>query len=325
MHAIAQMPPRRLGLWIIALAMFNTAAVRAADYPQKPIRMLSPGPGGGADFVARFVAQGLTGALGQQVVVDNRPAGVIPGQIVSKAAPDGYTLLVTGNSFWISPLMQAHVPYDPVRDFAPITWAVGSPNVLVVHASLAANSVAELLAAAKARPGQLNYASAAAGGSLNLAAELFKYMSGVDIVRINYKSSGAAVTALAAGEVQLMFSNAPPIMPHVKSGRLRALAVTTATPSALFPGLPTVAAAGLPGFDVASVYALFSPARTPTAIVARLNRELVRYLGDAAVREKFFAAGLETVASSPEELATAIRAEVARMRKVIDAAGIHEE
>jgi tripartite-type tricarboxylate transporter receptor subunit TctC len=319
------MPSYLRELLIVALAGFNAAAVCAADYPQKPIRLLSPGPGGGADYVSRFVAQGLEAALSQHVVVDNRPAGLIPGQIVAAARADGYTLLVNGNSFWIAPLIQSHVPYDPVRDFTPVTLAVGSPNVLVVHASLAANSVAELLAAAKARPGQLNYASSSVGGSINLAAELFKYMSGAKLVRINYKSSGAAVTALVAGEVQLMFANAPPVMPHVKSGRLKALAVTTAAPSALFPGLPTVAAAGLPGYDLASVYALFAPARTPAAIVARLNQTLVRYLGDAAVKEKFFAAGMETIAGSPEELAGAIRAETARMRKVIDAAGIHEE
>lgn len=241
------------------------------DYPNRPLRLVSPGPGGGADFVARFVAQGISGPLGQQVVVENRPAGVIPGQIVSKAPPDGYTMMVNGNSFWIAPLMRDGVPYDPMKDFSPITLAVSSPNILVVHSSVPATSVKGLIALAKARPGVLNYASASAGGSVHLSAELFKYMAGVNIVRISYKTSGTSVNSLLGGEVDLMFANAPPVMPHVKAGRLRALAVTTLKPSVLLPDLPTISGAGLPGFEVASVYALFAPARSPAAIVSRLN------------------------------------------------------
>jgi tripartite-type tricarboxylate transporter receptor subunit TctC len=316
----------RIVVWMVPVGMIVLSAgmVSGQDYPSKPIRMVSPGPGGGADFVARFIAQGISGPLGQQVVVENRPAGVIPGQMVTKARPDGYTLLVNGNSFWIAPLMQDNIPYDPVKDFSPITSAVGSPNILVVHSSVAANSVKDLIALAKAKPGALNYASASAGGSVHLSAELFKYMAGVNIVRISYKSSGASVTALVAGEVQLMFANAPPVVPHVKSGRLRALAVTTLQPSTLFPELPTVAGSGLPGFEVASVYALFAPARTPAAIVNQLNQEIVRFLVRTDVKEKFLAAGVETIGSSPEELAAAMKSEMARMGKVIKLAGIRE-
>lgn len=312
---------------IISVGMMILGAGMASgqDYPNKPVRLVSPGPGGGADFVARFVAQGISGPLGQQVVVENRPAGVIPGQVVSKAQPDGYTLMVNGNSFWIAPLMRDNIPYDPVKDFSPITLAVGSPNILVVHSSVAATSVQELIALAKAKPGALNYASASAGGSVHLAAELFKHMAGVDIVRISYKTSGTSVNALVGGEVQLMFANAPPVVPHVKSGRLRALAVTTLRPSALLPELPTVAGSGLPGFEVASVYALFSPAKTPAAIVNRLNQEIVRFLARTDVKEKFFAAGVETIGGTPDELAAAIRSEMARMGKVIKDAGIREE
>lgn len=316
----------RIVVWMVPVGMIVLSAgmVSGQDYPSKPIRMVSPGPGGGADFVARFIAQGISGPLGQQVVVENRPAGVIPGQMVTKARPDGYTLLVNGNSFWIAPLMQDNIPYDPVKDFSPIISAVGSPNILVVHSSVAANSVKDLIALAKAKPGALNYASASAGGSVHLSAELFKYMAGVNIVRISYKSSGASVTALVAGEVQLMFANAPPVVPHVKSGRLRALAVTTLQPSTLFPELPTVAGSGLPGFEVASVYALFAPARTPAAIVNQLNQEIVRFLVRTDVKEKFLAAGVETIGSSPEELAAAMKSEMARMGKVIKLAGIRE-
>ena len=313
--------------WRIAAGacLFCACFVHAQDYPSRPIRLISPGPGGGADFVARFVGQGISGALGQQIVIDNRPAGVIPGQIVSKAPADGYTLMVNGNSFWIAPLMRDNIAYDPLRDFAPISTVVGSPNILVIHSSVAANTVKELIALAKAKPGVLNYASSTAGGSVHLSSELFKYMAGVDIVRISYKTSGNSVNSLLAGEVQLMFANAPPVVPHVKAGRLKALAVTTAQRSVLFPDLPTVAESGLPGFEVASVYGLFAPAKTPAAIVERLNAEVVRFLGRTDAKEKLLATGVEPIGSSPQELAAAMKSESARMGKVIRSAGIREE
>ncbi len=295
------------------------------NFPHKPIRMVSPGPGGGADFAARLIAQGISGPLGQQVIVENRPTGVIPGEIVARALPDGYTLLVSGNSFWIGPFMQDHTPYDPVQDFAPVTLAVGSPNILVVHPAVAANSVKELIALARAKPGVLNYASASAGGSVHLAAELFKYLAGVNIVRIPYKSSGVSITALVGGEVQLTFSNAAPVVPHVNAGRLRALAVTTLQPSALFPELPTMAGSGLPGYDVASVYAIFAPAKTPSTIVNRLNQELVRLLNRTDVRERFIAAGVATIGTTPQGLADAMKREMTSMGKVIRDAGIRAD
>jgi tripartite-type tricarboxylate transporter receptor subunit TctC len=311
-----------VSVWAMVL---SAGMVSGQDYPGKPVRLISPGPGGGADFVARFIAQGISGSLGQQVVVENRPAGVIPGQVVSKAPPDGYTILLNGNSFWIAPLMRDGIPYDPVRDFAPITLAVGSPNILVLHPSVPARSVRELIALARARPGALNYGSASAGGSVHLAAELFKHMARVDIVRISFKSSGGSVISLVSGEVHLMFANAPPVVPHVMAGKLKALAVTTLQPSVLFPGLPTIAASGLPGFEVASVYALFAPARTPAAIVNRLNQEAVRFLGRSDVKEKFLATGVESMGGSSEELAAAMKSEMTRMGKVIRDAGIREE
>jgi tripartite-type tricarboxylate transporter receptor subunit TctC len=320
------LPPRfSVGLVSLGMMVLGAGTVSGQDYPGKPIRLISPGPGGGADFVARFLAQGLSSALGQQVVVDNRPAGVIPGQVVSKAPPDGYTIMVNGNSFWIAPLMRDGIPYDPVKDFAPITSVVGLPNILVLHPSVPAKSVKELIALARAKPGMLNYGSASAGGSVHLAAELFKHMAGVNIVRISYKSSGASVISLVSGEVHLMFANAPPVVPHVKAGKLRALAVTTLQPSVLFPEVPTIAASGLPGFEVASIYALFAPAKTPAAIVARLNLEAVRFLARTDVKEKFLATGAETTGGTPEDLAAVMQSEIARMGKVIKAAGIREE
>lgn len=320
------MPPYLI-TWMVPAGMIvlGAGAAHGQDYPAKPIRLISPGPGGGADFVARFLAQGLTGALGQQVVVDNRPAGVIPGQVVSKAPPDGYTLMLNGNSFWIAPLMRDGIPYDPVKDFAPISLAVGSPNILVLHPSVPARSVKELIALARARPGVLNYGSASAGGSVHLAAELFKHMARVNIVRVSFKSSGTSVISLVSGEVHLMFANAPPVVPHVKARKLRALAVTTLQQSALFPDMPTIAASGLPGFEVTSVYALFAPARTPAAIINRLNQEAVRFLGRAEVKEKFLATGVETMGGTPEDLAAAMKSEMTRMGKVIKDAGIREE
>ncbi|MBI3067471.1 MAG: tripartite tricarboxylate transporter substrate binding protein [Betaproteobacteria bacterium] len=313
----------RFVLWMFSavLMLLGASGACGQGYPTKPIRIVTPGSGGGADFAARLIAPGLTAGLGQRVIVDNRPSAVIPGEIVSKAPPDGYTLLIYGPPFWIGPLLQK-TPYDPVRDFQPITAAVRQPNILVVHPSLPVKSVKELIALAKARPGALNYASIATGSSSHLAGELFKAMTGVSLVRISYKGSGAALVALLAGEVELSFANAVSVMGAVRSGKLRALAVTTAQPSPLAPGLPTVAASGLPGYESVIITAVFAPAATPAAIIHRLNREIVAVLNKADIKEKFFNAGSEVVGSSPEELTATIKSEMSRMSKVIKEAGI---
>jgi len=314
------------GRRIAAATLFLGASLACAqDYPTRPIRLISPGPGGGADFVARLLSHGISGPLGQQIVVDNRPAGVIPGQIVSKAPPDGYTIMVNGNSFWLSPLMRSSAPYDPLKDFSPISTVVASPNILVVHSSVSANNVKELIALAKAKPGFLNYASSTTGGSGHLSAELFKYLAGVDLVRVSYKTSGTSVNSLIAGEVHVMFGNAPPVVPHVKAGRLKALAVTTLQRSVLFPDLPTIAESGLPGFDTASVYGLFAPANTPAPIVGRLNQEVVRLLGRPEAKDKLLATGVVAVGSTPRELSAAMQSEIERMGPVIRSAGIRED
>ncbi len=319
---------RRIVLWVFSIApmvLGADAACSQAHYPNKPIRIVTPGTGGGTDLTARMIAPGLSGSLGQQVVVDNRPSGVIAGGIASKAQPDGYTLLIGGSSHWLAPFMQDNLPFDPVRDFSAITLAVSMPNILVVHPSVAANSVKELIALAKSRPGELNYASALAGGTIHLAAELFKAMAGVNIVRVPYKGSGPALNDLIAGQVQVMFATAGSVAPHIKSGRLRALAVTTSQPSALAPGLPAVAAAGLPGYESVAMFGMFAPARTPATIISRLHQEIVGVLNKADVKQRFFNVGVETVGSSPEEFAAAVKSEIARMGKVIKSAGIRAD
>lgn len=294
----------------------------AQDYPSKPIRLVTSAPGGGADFVARLAAQELSALMGKQVVVDNRGSGIIVGEIVSKAPPDGYTVLVSGPTFWLAPFLFERLSWHPVRDFAPVTLAVSSPNVLVVHPSVAANSVKELIALAKARPGALNFATGGSGSSPHLAAELFKSMAGVDLTRINYKGSGLALNDLLGGQVQLMFAVGSVAMPHVKSGRVRALAVTTAQPTPLLPGLPTIAASGLPGYESANNVGIFVTAKTPAAIIDRLNQESVRAFNAAKVRERVFNAGSEVVGSSPAQFAAAVKSEMTRMGKVIQDAGI---
>jgi len=258
-------------LWLLSTLMGDAHAATAENFPTRPVRIVTSEIGGGLDFVARLVAQGLTPNLGQQVIVDNRPSGVFTGSIVSKASPDGYTLLLNGSSFWLLPFLQSNVPYDPIKDFAPITLATRSPLLLVTHPALPVKSVKELIALAKAKPGELNYSSSSPGTPQHIAAELFKSMAGVNIVRIPYKGAGPAIVAVVAGEVQLTFSSAGAAAPHIKSGRLRALAVASAEPSALAPGLPTVASAGLPGFEAGSLWCFFAPAKTPASLISRLQ------------------------------------------------------
>jgi tripartite-type tricarboxylate transporter receptor subunit TctC len=294
-------------------------------YPNKPIRMVTAEVGAGGDFVARMIAPGLAERFGQQLIVDNRGgSGVIPIDIVAKAPPDGYTLLVFGSAFWLLPFLQT-VAYHPVNDFAPVTLAVTTPLLLVVHPSLPVKSVKELIAWAKAKPGELNYASGISGSATHLPAELFKSMTGVNLVRVAYKGGGPALNALIGGEVQVMFATASSASPQVNAGRLRALAVTSARPSALFPELPTVAASGLPGYDAASIMCVFTPAKTPAALISQLHGEIVQVLNKPELKERFIRAGSEVVASTPAQLAAAMKADMATMSKVIKDAGIRAQ
>ena len=306
----------------VCMIALGVSMAAGQDYPNKPVRIITSAAGGGADLMARLIAQALTGSLGQQVVVENR-GGVasIAAQAVAKAPPDGYTLLYYGSSVWVLPFLEK-TPYDPVKDFSPITWVVSLPNVLVVHPSLPVKSVKELIALAKARPGVLNYSSGTSGTGSQLASELFRTMAGVDIVAIPFRGAGPARNSLLAGEVEFTFATPNTVMPYVQSGRLRALAVTSAQPSALVPGLPTMAASGLPGYESVSINAMFAPAGTPAAIISRLNQEIARYLKRADTKERLLNMGVEPVANTPEEFAAAMKIDMAKMGKLIKGAGL---
>ena len=300
----------------------GAGAACAQNYPSKVIRIVTAAPGSNNDWASRLIAQELTRSLGQRVIVENRGGGVAV-EYAAKSPPDGYTLLFSGNTVWLLPFLRDNVPYDPVKDLAPITLAIRSVIVIVVHPSLPVRSVRELIALAKARPGELNYAAGTIGGSPHLAAEFFKAMTGTDIVRVPYKGTGPSVTALVGGEVHLMFPGLGSVAPHVKSGRLRAIAVATTTPSVLAPSLPTIAAT-VPGYEALSIMGMFAPAKTPASIVNLLQQEIARGLNKPDVKELLFNGGVEVIASTPEEFAATIKSDMTRLGKLIRAAGIHE-
>lgn len=313
-------------VWTLPVGlMFVGAGVASGqDYPSKPVRIVTSVTGGSLDLTARLVAPKLASGLGQQVVVDNR-GGLLSMELVAKAPADGYTLLLASGSLWISQFLRPKVAWDAVRDFSPITLAVTLPNIIAVHPSLPVRSIRELIALAKARPGALNYASGQTGSSSHLAGELFKSMAQVDIVRIPYKGAGPAMVALITGEAQVSFPNTASAAPHLPSGKLRGLAVTTAQPSALAPGLPTAAASGLPGYESKAMLGVFAPARTPARIIDRLNQEIVRALNQAEVKRRLFDSGAEVAAGSPAELAEAMGSDMAATGKLIKEAGIRAE
>jgi tripartite-type tricarboxylate transporter receptor subunit TctC len=294
----------------------------AQNWPLKPVRIITAEPGTGNDLIARLIVPYLSNAFGQQFIVDNR--GLVAVDMVAKAAPDGYTLLSYGPPLWLTPLLR-QVSYDPLRDLAPITLAGSSPNILAIHPSVPAKSVSELLLLARQRPGELNYSSSSTGSSPHLAAELFKSMAGINIVRVPYKGSSQALVGLVGGQVHLMFPNAGTVAPHLKSTRVRALAVTTSAPSALVPGLPTLSASGVTGYESASQFALFAPAGTPSAIIERLNREMIAALRKPDVSERLFGSGVEVTTGTPTELAVTMKSEMAKWGKLIKEAGIREE
>jgi tripartite-type tricarboxylate transporter receptor subunit TctC len=304
----------------VALLCVPRPGLAQDNYPNKLVRVVTLAPGGGSDVVARLIAPVLTEALGQQVIVENR--GSIAAEIVAKAPADGYTLLVEGSPLWILPLFRS-VPWDAVRDFAPITLAVSTPSVLVVHPSLPVKSVKELIALAKAKPGQLNYAAGTLGANPHLAAELFKSMLDLKIVQVAYKGTGPGVIGLMGGEVELMFPNAGSALPHIKSGRLRLLGVASLQPSALLPGVPTIAST-VPGFESISPQGLLAPANTPAAIINRLNRDVVRGLNRADVKERFLNTGAEVAGGSPEAFAEKIRSDVVKFTRLLKEARIKQ-
>ncbi len=312
----------RVAVWACLVGMLILGADVASGqdkYPSRFVRIVTATPGSNHDWGARLVAQELTPRIGQRVIVENR--GTIAIEYVARdAPPDGYTLLFYGSTVWLQPYL-TKANWDPVGDFAPITLAMSSPNVLVVHPSLPVKSVKELIALAKARPGALNYSAGGGGSTPHIAAELFNYMANVRIVRINYKGSGPSMLGLLVGEVQLMFAALGPIVPHMKQGKVRALAVTTPRRSRLIPELPPVGEA-LPGYASEAVIGFFVPRRTSASIVKLLNHEIVQSL-KAADPQVLFNAGVEVVGNSPEEFAGFIKSEMTRMGQVIKSASFN--
>ncbi len=313
---------------LLIVALTGAASATAQNYPARPVRLIVPSsPGGGTDISARIIAPKLSEYLGQQVVVENRPGAgtMIGGEAAARSAPDGYTLLMGISTLAINPAIYRKVPYDALKDFAPISQAVALPNVLVAHPSLPVKTVRELVAFSKARPGQINFASAGLGTSPHLSMELFLSMTGLKMVHVPYKGSGPGVTDLVAGHVPLMMPNMLSALPHIKSGRLRALGVTSAKRASRASDIPTLAEAGVPGYEAVQWYGVLAPAGTPRAIITRLHAEVVRVLGQPDIKERFLSDGAEPVGSSPEEFAAFIRAETAKWAQVIKDAGLRPE
>jgi tripartite-type tricarboxylate transporter receptor subunit TctC len=311
-----------------ALALLVTlfaAGAAAQAWPSKPIRLVVPFPPGGAtDILARAVAQKMTDAWGQPVVVDNRPGagGNIGSELVAKSAPDGYTLeMGTVGTHAINASLYAKMPYDHIKDFAPVILVAGVPNVLVVYPGLPVKSVQELIAYGKANPGKLNFASSGSGTSIHLAGELFKVMTGVQMTHVPYKGSAPALQDLLGGQVQLMFDNLPPSLPQIKSGKLRALGVTSAARSPALPDVPTVAEQGLPGFEASSWFGVLAPTGTPPAVITKINTEIDKWLQTPEAKEKLLALGANPGGGTPEDFAKHIAAETAKWAKVVKESG----
>jgi tripartite-type tricarboxylate transporter receptor subunit TctC len=308
-----------------AIIVLSVLTAKAQDYPTQPITIITLPAGGGADFGARLIAQGLTEELHQPVIVENRANGPISSDLVRTAASDGYTLLYTGSAHWLYALMEPKATYDPVADYSPVALATRTPSILVVNPSVPVNNVAELIAYAKANPGVLNFGSGGMGSSYHLAGELFKSMAGIDIVHVPYGGGGPAVLGLLSNEVQILFAPGGSVLEHIKANKVKALGVASASRSALVPDLPTIAESGLPGYSANNLNGFFAPANTPASVVARLNEAIVTVLKREDVKSKFAATGVETVGSSPDEFAEAVKSDMVTMGKVIEQANIHPD
>ena len=313
-------------LFVLSAALPWVAMAVAQDYPSKNIRLIVPAaPGGGADFLARIVGLKLSEAMSQAVVIDNRAgaSGTIAADLTAKSAGDGYTVLMgQSTSIVIAPQIYQKLNYDTLRDLKPVTLVAEVPNVLVVHPSVPANSVKEFIALAKAKPGVLNFGSSGKGAPTHLAGEMFKTATGTSLVHVPYKGAGPSVNALIAGEIQVMFAPIVAVLPHVKTGRLRALAVTSAGRSAAAPELPTLAESGLTGYDISSWFGLFVPSSTPDAVVDKLYRETARLLKTPDVIERFSKEGAEPVGNTPANFNNYVRQEYVKYTKVIKDNGI---
>jgi tripartite-type tricarboxylate transporter receptor subunit TctC len=315
---------RSTGLIAAALAAAALPAL-GETYPSKPVRMVViSAPGGTTDILSRALAQSMSEGLGQTVVIDNRPGGggILSSEIVAHASPDGYTILYTHTSFSVLPSLQKKLPYDPIRDFQPISRLAFFPGVLIVNNNLPVKTVKELIALAKAQPGKLNYAAGTTGASAHLAGELLKSMAHVDIVHVPYKGTGAQLTSVISGETQMTFASLPAALPHVQAGRVRALAIGSAKRSPALPNLPTVAESALPGFDVSAWNGVLAPKGTPRAIVTRLNAEIRRVAGLRDVQQRAAAQGAELATDTPEEFGAFIRAQIEKWGKVVRGSGM---
>ncbi len=314
-----------LSFLVVALAALAPAQ---AQYPAKPVRLIVPfPPGGGTDTLARIVGQKLGETLGQQVIIDNRPgAGTnIGAEIAAKSAPDGYTVLMGNISHAINVTLYSKLSYDFAKDFAPVSLLASTPNILVVHPSVPVKSVKELVALAKARPGQLDYASSGSGSSAHLAGELFLNLTGVKMTHVPYKGGGPAVIALVGGQVSVGFATTPSVIAHVKSGKMRGLAVTSAQRSPSTPELPTISEAGVAGYEAGTWYGFLVPTGTSKEIVARLHAESVKLLKLPDVRQRLDNAGFDPIGNSPEEFGAYIRSEIEKWGKVVRTAGVRVE
>ncbi|MDB5927915.1 MAG: hypothetical protein JWN13_6851 [Betaproteobacteria bacterium] len=305
--------------------LFVCGFAAAQSYPGKPVRMLVPfPPGGGTDYTARLISQKLTEIWGQQVIVDNRPGAstTIASEIVAKAPADGYTLIMGSTNHTINPSLYPRIPYDTIKDFAPVTVAVTASYVLVVHPSLPAKTVKELIALARARPAEINYASSGSSGPQHIAGELFKLMAKVDMTHVPYKGGGPAVVALLGGHVQAQFSTPVSALPHVRTGKLRALGVTSLKRSDAIPEVPTISEAALPGYEAVTWWGILAPARTPREIVNKIHADTVKALQMPDTLEKLAREGVNPAGTTPEQFATMIQDEMVKMAKIVKAANM---
>ena len=310
-----------------AFALLASAAVpcaQAQTYPTRPIRLVvSFAAGGGVDLVARLIGQKLSEAWSQQVVIDNRPGagGNVSAEMVAKSPPDGYTIYMSSASVVVNASLYKSLPYDPLKDFAPVTLLVNAHNVLVAHPSLPAKNIRELIALAKKAPGQINYASTGSGSSGHLAMELFRSMAGIELTHVPYKVIGQTTADLLSGQVSLWFPTMPGVLQHLKGGRMMALGVSGSRRAPVLPNVPTIAEAGVPGYDASTWYPLLAPAGTPAAIIEKMNAQLVTILATGDVREKLQAQGIEPVGSSPAQLGAHLKSEMVKWEKVVRLSG----
>ena len=312
----------RIAAFLPAFAVSTSA--NAQSYPARPIRLVvSFAAGGGVDLVARLIGQKLSEAWNQQVVIDNRPGagGNVSAEMVAKAPPDGYTIYMSSASVVVNTSLYKSLPYDPLKDFAPVTLLVNAHNVLVAHPSLPAKNIRELIALAKKAPGQINYASTGSGSSGHLAMELFRSMAGIELTHVPYKVIGQTTADLLSGQVSLWFPTMPGVLQHIKGGRMMALGVSGSRRAPVLPNVPTIAEAGVPGYDASTWYPLLAPAGTPAAIIEKMNAQLVTILATGDVREKLQAQGIEPVGSSPAQLGAHLKSEMVKWEKVVRLSG----